>query len=77
MDWKIGDTIVLKKPFWHLGEDLGNKEAIIIDIQSYLLVNVKKYQYNPIKCLRYEIQSKEIHSDIESYVNDFFSSFGS
>lgn len=53
---KKGSIVVLKPPFYHQGNNIGDRLAVIIDDQSYFLVEVLNYNYNPVKCFRNELE---------------------
>ena len=55
-DYKYGDKVRLKKPFWKDGEDLGDLDGYVVSTFDYVIVNLFCYGGNPVKCLRYEIE---------------------
>lgn len=53
---KVGDQVIIKYPFYHEGDNLGNRLGIVVDIQSYIMVKVYQYKETPVKCFRYDIK---------------------
>lgn len=53
---KKGDLVVLKKPFWHQGMDIGDRLGTILSTEGHILVEVMEYDANPVKCFRHEVE---------------------
>ena len=76
MDFKVGDKVKIKRPFWWLGDNLGDYLGTVIDTKGYILVMVYDYKHNPVKCFRNEIELLTESSDSEDCAEYFFNIFG-
>lgn len=54
--FKKDDLVILNKPFYHLGTDIGNRLGRVLDTKSYILVEVYEYENNPVKCFSSEVE---------------------
>ena len=52
----IGDYVITVKSLWHEGQDIGDRLGKVIDISSYIVINIiDDYNNNPIKCFKNEV----------------------
>lgn len=62
MEFKCGDQVVIKFPFWYLGENLGNRLGKVICTKSYIMVEIHGYYSNPVKCTKNEVEKVSSHA---------------
>ena len=75
--FKIGDVVATNSNvFWH-GEDVGDRLGKVIDVKSWVLINLYDYDDNPVRCFHYELERSILKSksditdiDIDEFLKD-------
>jgi len=65
--FKKGDDIIIKAPFWHLGENLGGRVGWIESTDGHIQVFLPQYHSNPVKVFSSDIKhvNVEVTTDID------------
>jgi hypothetical protein len=56
MNFKPGDYVITRMPFFWHGEDIGDRLGTVISTEGHVLVNIDDYDDNPVKCFTWEIE---------------------
>ena len=70
-NFEVGDLVVTKSPFFHMGTDIGDRLGRVISTEGYILIEIANYINNPIKCFRFELDlldKKKTENEVEDFL---------